>query len=339
MKTRLHKFFSAALALCLVLTLNVTLCAAAGESDGTSGTSGSVISVTVPTTGSITVNPYEIEDDSTHSTAQIIHQAQSLVNNSACDVSVNVSAIGTFQNSSSAATFIGYSPDITSTYQRIHLYVEFGTDQNWAASYDETATNQLLIRTTTTSKNNVMTLTAGGTGYFHFNGAVSAGTYPMWSNDTDAFTVTLAFTFTAIDTGTEDEGVPSGASLDDEDLDDDTIQPSDETSIISGSEGNDNVAATPADNTQPAAPTDSGEDDQTDPSNDATQPTETDESGQDDPAQSGETGETGDSAQDGQNDQSSNPGETESQGTGEIIEVTNPTDDAGNTSEDSTPET
>jgi hypothetical protein len=280
-----------------------------------------VISVTVPTTGSITVNPYQVNvqvGSSTTSTAQIIHQAQSLVNSSACDVSVNVTATCTLQNSSSTFTFSSLDPTITSKSKSMKLYVEFGTDQNWAASYDENAANQLLIRSTSTSKSNVMTLAAnGGTGYFHFDGSVSAGDYPMWSDDTDAFTVTLAFTFTALNTGTEDENQDEPQAVSDEDLDDESmIQPSDEpladTSIISGS---DNTAATPADNaTQPAAPTD----------------TEDEPSQSADPAQSGENDQDDQSADTGDN-------QVQSQGAGDIIEVT--PDDAGNTSEDSAPET
>jgi hypothetical protein len=345
MKTRLHKFFSAALALCLVLTLNVTLCAADEGSGTTAETSDDdVIKVIVPTTGSITANPNMLDvkmDDGTISNAQIVHQAQALVNNGDTPVSVDVKVTGQIQDGS-GAMFTSSTPSLSSKLQRIFLFVEFGTDQNWSTSYDETSDNQLLVTKYSTSASNVMTIDAGGTGYFHFAGMLTAGSYPMWSNDTDTFTVTLTFTFTALDTGTKDENQDEPQAVSDEDLDDESmIQPGDEplddTGIISGSEGNDNVTATtPADNTQPAAPTDSGEDDQTDPSNDATQPTETDESGQDDPAQSGETGETG---QDGQNDQSSNTGDNQvqSQGTGEIIEV-NP-DDTANTTEDSTPET
>jgi hypothetical protein len=213
MKMRLHQFLSAALALCLALTLNVPLCAAAAdlptEDDdlvAVPETPDDLIEVTVPTTGQITINPYRMHvvvDAETGETSrdQIVHQAQTLVNHTDFPVAVNVSLSAAFPAASSAR-FVTAPPDRSSLEKDVFLYVEFQNDPDqWLDGYVG-ADNQLIVTDQVMDAENVMTLAPNGQGSFHFSGAMAAGDYPMWSAD-DAFSVNMVFSFTSLYTEEE----------------------------------------------------------------------------------------------------------------------------------------
>jgi chemotaxis protein histidine kinase CheA len=231
MKMRLHQFLSAALALCLALTLNVPLCAAAAdlptEDDdlvAVPETPDDLIEVTVPATGQITINPYRMHvvvDAETGETSrdQIVHQAQTLVNHTDFPVAVNVSLSAAFPAASNAR-FVTAPPDRSSQEKDVFLYVEFQNDPDqWLDGYVG-ADNQLIVTDQVMDAENVMTLAPNGQGSFHFSGAMAAGDYPMWSAD-DAFSVNMVFSFTSLYTEEElEEAAEEADETDAEEVED-----------------------------------------------------------------------------------------------------------------------
>jgi hypothetical protein len=244
MKTRVKQLCSAALALCLALTLNVPLCAAADsdlpaedeslaapaelvETEPTNEAEtklDQLIDVEVPATGQITINPYKLkvtidEETGEFSKAQIVHQAQALVNHSDFPVAVNVSLKGIIP-SDSGVQLVSTPPETSSVEKEIFLYVEFQTNPDqWLDGYVG-ADNQLIVTTNGVNVENVMTLAANGQGYFHFAGKMAAGTYPMWSS-VDAFDTDLIFSFTALNTEEElEEAAEEADETDAEEVED-----------------------------------------------------------------------------------------------------------------------
>lgn len=153
------------------------------------------ISVVLPTSPWVVVNPYglRVERDGVASMEQVVSPVESLVNCGAAPVRVEVNAVGVVPPESgvslAAAPPSGYGRDV-------FLYVEFQPwPDQWTGWFSDGA-NQLLVTPWGESKADVLTLEPYGAGYFRLSGATSAPSEAWTAQDT--VDVTLSFTFTPV---------------------------------------------------------------------------------------------------------------------------------------------
>ena len=154
-----------------------------------------LINVLVPSSGQIVLNPYglEVDMDGDVSTDQIVHSCQTLINLSDFPVIVDVSVTGTIP-AESGAGFVSAPPAQDAPGKDVFLYAEFQQDPSvwvgeyWDLPYQVLADNE---------GESVLTLEAGGEGYFRMFGAMSVYPEEPWS-DTDTFGAVLSFTFTPV---------------------------------------------------------------------------------------------------------------------------------------------
>ena len=127
------------------------------------------------------------------STDQIVHSCQTLMNLSDFPVIVDVSVTGTIP-AESGAWFVSAPPAQDAPGKDVFLYAEFQQDPSaWVGEYWGLPYQVLADA----SGENVLTLDAGGEGYFRMFGAMSVYPEEPWS-DTDTFGAVLSFTFTPV---------------------------------------------------------------------------------------------------------------------------------------------
>ena len=154
-----------------------------------------LIDVLVPSSGELVINPYglEVDMDGGVSTDQIVHSCQPLINLSDFPVIVDVSVTGTIP-AESGAWFVSAPPAQDAPGKDVFLYAEFQQDPSvWVGEYWGLPYQVLADA----SGENVLTLNAGGEGYFRMFGAMSVYPDEPWS-DTDTFGAVLSFTFTPV---------------------------------------------------------------------------------------------------------------------------------------------
>ncbi len=154
-----------------------------------------LIDVLVPSSGQIVLNPYSLEVDTDEgvTTDQIVHSCQPLINLSDFPVIVDVSVTGTIP-AESGAGFVSAPPAQDAPGKDVFLYAEFQPDPSvWVGEYWGLPYQVLADA----SGENVLTLNAGGEGYFRMFGAMSVYPEEPWS-DTDTFGAVLSFTFTPV---------------------------------------------------------------------------------------------------------------------------------------------
>ena len=154
-----------------------------------------LIDVLVPSSGELIINPYylEVDMDGGVTTDQIVHSCQTLINLSDFPVIVDVSVTGTIP-AESAAGFVSVPPAQDAPGKDVFLYAEFQPDPSvWVGEYLGLPWQVLADA----SGENVLTLDAGGEGYFRMFGTMSAYPEEPWS-DTDTFGAVLSFTFTPV---------------------------------------------------------------------------------------------------------------------------------------------
>ena len=154
-----------------------------------------LIDVLVPSSGELVINPYglEVDMDGGVSTDQIVHSCQTLINLSDFPVIVDVSVTGTIP-AESGAWFVSAPPAQDAPGKDVFLYAEFQPDPSvWVGEYWGLPYQVLADA----SGENVLTLEAGGEGYFRMFGAMSVYPEEPWS-DTDTFGAVLSFTFTPV---------------------------------------------------------------------------------------------------------------------------------------------
>ena len=217
------KIMSTALAGVMALSLAVPAFAAANTDTSleqntaiTGTTQAPTIKITVPATGTVTVNPYKMEVTVGGSgvTDQIISATQFIEN--ASDVAVKVSAqvTGTAAGNLAFATASTQTKAVTTN--SVFMYFEMvasddgSTEPTWATAYDSKSATQILISTKATKKADMLTLAAGtGTaaastgGYaaFHLAGDAASTPTTAWAA-ADKADVAIAFTFTPTATST-----------------------------------------------------------------------------------------------------------------------------------------
>lgn len=156
-----------------------------------------VISVRVPASGRVVVNPYRLEValGGEVSREQVVSETYSL--SSECDlpVTVSVSATGTVP-AGSEAVFVTAPPQSQTEGKEVFMYAEFQEAYGaWRGSFTD-AYNQVMATGWGESKQDVLTLEPWGERRFRLFGAASVPSEGMWT-ERDTVNVTLAFTFEA----------------------------------------------------------------------------------------------------------------------------------------------
>lgn len=167
-----------------------------------------VISVRVPASGRVVVNPYRLEValGGEVSREQVVSETYAL--SSECDlpVTVSVSAAGTIP-AGSEAVFVTEPPQSQTEGKEVFMYAEFQERRGQWQGYFANGDNQVMVTNWGGSKPDVLTLAPWGEGYFRLFGAASVPADGMWT-ERDTVNVTLAFTFEAAETETTENMIP-----------------------------------------------------------------------------------------------------------------------------------
>ena len=180
-----------------------------------------VISVSVPDTGTVIVNPYRlpVELDGQETTEQIAGSTMILENRGNVAVDVSVSAIG---SPTGGVVFTARPPAESATEKELFLYAEFQPLSDpvlrpgWSGWYSD-STNQILVSAQGAAKADVLRLEAGGAPYSWgaarlFGSAAACPAQPWEAGD--GFHVNLAFTFTPAAAETAASDIPGGSEFD-----------------------------------------------------------------------------------------------------------------------------
>ena len=158
-----------------------------------------VISVSVPDTGWVLVNPYglEVEREGLITNQQVVSPAMVLENQSTVPVRVDARAVGTVP-AGSEAVFAADPPGEEAADKEVFLFLEFqsfwGNDALWSGRFTDAA-NQLAVSPLGAWKQGVMTMDAGGRGALRVFGSAAVNTALPWTG-ADTVNITVAFTFT-----------------------------------------------------------------------------------------------------------------------------------------------
>lgn len=217
----MKKVLSFVLALALVLALAAPAFAGGGSTpnvtapDATTGAYGAnaeitgtteapTIKLTIPTTGSVVVNPYKmtVTVDSTDYTDQVVSAAQFIKNESDVDVAIDVTTTGEV-GTGSEAVFATTTVGPTVTTKSVFLYFEImastddSTAPTWATAYDSKSASMIPVSAKATTKKDTIKLGAGDTtatyAAFHLAGNAATNPAKPWTA-TDTVNVKLAFT-------------------------------------------------------------------------------------------------------------------------------------------------
>ena len=224
---KFKKLVSTALAGAMALSLSLSVPAfAAGNTDTsleqstdiTGTTQAPIIKITVPATGTVTVNPYKmaVSVGGSDVTDQIISATQYITNASNVAIKVGAEVTGTAAGNLAFATASTQTKAVLTN--SVFMYFEMdvadktdGTaDPTWATAYDSRSTNQILVSTKATKKADMLTLAAGtgtaaaatgGNAAFHLAGDAASTPTTAWVA-ADKADVAIAFTFTPTATST-----------------------------------------------------------------------------------------------------------------------------------------
>ena len=161
-----------------------------------------VISVSVPDSGWVVVNPYRLEvvRDGIASNQQIVSPAMILQNQSTVPVRVDAKALGTVPLGSEAE-FVPSAPQLDAVGKEVFLFLEFqgfwGNDPLWSGQFTGAA-NQLAVDSLGTAKEGVMTMEAGGAGALRVFGSAAEAPSAPWTA-ADTVNISVVFTFAALD--------------------------------------------------------------------------------------------------------------------------------------------
>lgn len=231
---KMKRFLATATALSLLVG---TTCFAADDAtigsigDAAEGTavevSGSVevptISITVPTTADIVINPYQMSvtpDGAEASTNAIICPEYTITNESNVAVAVNVVSLGANLENANGAVMATSVLKGTETTKSVFCYLDVHEKGKTPTAYSK-ATNQLLVGTTAkpASKEAIATLAAGNetpaTCDFSFAGSVIANpkvtdSVKAWSGS-DSISIALKYSFTPQVITTTTNSGPAGS--------------------------------------------------------------------------------------------------------------------------------
>lgn len=158
-----------------------------------------VISVSVPDTGWVIVNPYRLDvvRDGMASSRQVVSPAMVLQNQSAVPVRVDARALGTVP-AGSGAKFAPWPPAPDTAEKEVFLFLEFqtfwGGDTLWTGEFNDSP-NQLAVSPLGAEKQGVMTMEVGGQGALRVFGSAAEAPASAWTA-ADTVDISVAFTFT-----------------------------------------------------------------------------------------------------------------------------------------------
>lgn len=155
-----------------------------------------IVSVSVPDSGWVVVNPYHLEIDrgGEVSTEAIVSPVMTMENRGTVDVEVTACAVGTAP-AGSEAVFVSAPPEADEPEKAVFLFLEFQNDRDaWRGRFSDGA-NQLLVTENGESKTDLLTLEAGREGYFKLFGGAAESPVDVWTAE-DVIKVSVAFTFT-----------------------------------------------------------------------------------------------------------------------------------------------
>ena len=207
----MKKVLSLVLALMMVLAVAVPAFAAGGSTDPynksleiTGTTQVPTITVTIPTSGTVTVNPYKMEVTvgSDKKTEQIISATQYVKNESDVAIALDVTVSGKVEGEAVFAT-APVTDRITTKSAFVYFEIKGATaddgtgDPTWATAYDAKATDQIALAAKAVTKKDVIKLDAGDQtatyAAFRLNGNVADKSVKPWVA-ADKVGATIAFT-------------------------------------------------------------------------------------------------------------------------------------------------
>lgn len=217
MRNRITRFLTMAAALALILSVVPLTGGAAGRNTTTVLTAGYTepeVTVIVPTTGAVFINPYEnpvhigTEDES----GQILSIPSSIANLSRMPLQVDVTVSGKVLDGSDMTLSSSTTKGTGSTSKKAFMYFEMknvsaslGEDPEsvrWGSTYNE-ETGIIVSATTQRTRKNMVTLAAAdrygdvtskGSAAFHVGGDAVKNPKNEW-NERDGVQITVSFTF------------------------------------------------------------------------------------------------------------------------------------------------
>lgn len=200
---------------CVILALMLSITVPALASDGGPQTEITAlcllpeISVIVPASAEVFINPYEIPIDigSTASTAQIISTPVCIENRSEVPLDVGVTAVATEQEGSGSLLLAGSPTGGTGAIKRVFIYFEMQTSNTatppqsiWDAEFD--SAKHLVVRNFEMPARKMVTLSAvdGDSRFGAFRLAGDCSANPVvdpWTEE-DGINVKISFTFTPL---------------------------------------------------------------------------------------------------------------------------------------------
>ena len=203
----------------LALMLSVSAPAAAAGDAGNQTTITALcelpeISVVVPSTAEVLINPYEVPVDigSIASTAQIISTPVCIENQSEVPISVGVSTLAEEKEGSGSILFSGVPTGGTGAIKRVFMYFEIHASDTanppqsiWDAAFD--SEKHLLVRNFSLPERKMATLSAAGEGkeygVFRLAGDCSANPVADPWTEADGVNVKISFSFKPLPAWTE----------------------------------------------------------------------------------------------------------------------------------------
>lgn len=224
MKKTNQRWLSAAMAMAMAASMTVPALAADTTVDKT-GEDGKysakttitgelkapTIKLTVPQTGTVIINPYEMTVNSEATgnedvSDQIISATQFIKNESAVDINVSATVIGKPAEGGEAVLATSALKG-SETTKSVFMYLEIGessdgsADPSWKGSYVSSDPNMVAVTSRSTTKANMYTLPSAGDDSstptyagFRLNGAAASKPTKAWTTN-DKVDVEIAFTF------------------------------------------------------------------------------------------------------------------------------------------------
>ncbi len=223
---KLKKTLAIALAAVMALSMSVTAFAAGNVTTLTGKYEEFDVNVTVPTTGTVVINPYgmpyTLDDDVSSATGQLVSKTMYIANRSSVALSVGATVVAT-KETTSGITFVD-AVAATDTAKNVQLQLDVwgddtvvdGDEQDPSvvdpiyASLTGSPDGTVALANTTVDSKTVYTGTGeglvvlregnegemqtGGLAFFKLNGAVVKSPTTAWAA-TDTFTATVTFTF------------------------------------------------------------------------------------------------------------------------------------------------
>lgn len=172
------------------------------------------ISVTVPATAEVFINPYKIpiEIEADETTAQIVSTPAAIENKSKVPLSVTATVTGTIREGSNMrlSSYSTQSPDIVVTSKSAFIYFEMQAASNpgqvdWDSEYDAQK-HQVVRAGVAKVRKNIVTIAQADKpkhfGAFRLTGDCVAVPRSPWT-EADGIEVEIAFTFTPLPVWTE----------------------------------------------------------------------------------------------------------------------------------------